>query len=410
MNRPGPGLLPHLLKSLLLCFLVVWLLAAGTAGAAPAADVRPAEANTGFALADAGGNIVWAVNEDTPLVPASVLKIATSLAALDRLGEDFRFETRFYLDAENRRLFIKGFGDPLFVSEKIDKVCARLAEKLDQKGIAALDALRVDQSFFVNDIAIPGSGDSLNPYDVCQAALSANFNTVFFERDAHTGRYVSAEKQTPLLPVFREKIAAIGLEKGRIALSREESLVYPGRLVACFLEKHGIAVPAEVGQGPVPSSTAPFFVYTSDFSMKTVIQKLLKYSSNFMANQVLLTMGAAVHGPPATLEKGADVLRRFLRETIGVHKAQIKEGSGISRRNRLSCRDMIAVLHAFRPYHGLLQTDGNGFYKTGTLSGIRTRAGYLKAPDGSLRPYVIMVNAPGRGYHAILKQMAARTE
>ena len=50
------------------------------------------------------------------LVPASVLKYATALAALHYLGPDFSYSTEFYLD-ENHSLIIKGSGDPYLVSE-----------------------------------------------------------------------------------------------------------------------------------------------------------------------------------------------------------------------------------------------------------------------------------------------------
>ena len=79
-----------------------------------AADVREtvaAMAPQGLVLVvDAQGNELVAQNVDAPFVPASVTKIVTAWLAMEVLGGDYRFETRFYLDAK-RVLYIRGGGD-----------------------------------------------------------------------------------------------------------------------------------------------------------------------------------------------------------------------------------------------------------------------------------------------------------
>ena len=67
-------------------------------------------------IGNSSGKILYSKNAKKLLVPASTLKILTSLAALDRLGPDFRFKTEFYQDSEEN-LKIKGYGDPLLISE-----------------------------------------------------------------------------------------------------------------------------------------------------------------------------------------------------------------------------------------------------------------------------------------------------
>ena len=57
-------------------------------------------------VVDAKGNELVAQNADKPFVPASVTKIVTAWLALEVLGADYRFETRFYLDAK-RVLYVK---------------------------------------------------------------------------------------------------------------------------------------------------------------------------------------------------------------------------------------------------------------------------------------------------------------
>ena len=90
---------------------------------------------------------------------------------------------------------------------------------------------------------------------------------------------------------------------------------------------------------------------------------------------------------------------------LGKVRIKYVEGSGISRKNRLSCESMVKILIKFLPYHALMKKDDKGFYKTGTLSGIRTRAGYIKGRDQSLYPYVIMINIENKDYKNILEKM-----
>ena len=64
-------------------------------------------------------------DENPLLIPASILKLATALAALHYLGPDFRYQTNFYL-SERGSLGIKGFGDPFLVSEELRKISQKI--------------------------------------------------------------------------------------------------------------------------------------------------------------------------------------------------------------------------------------------------------------------------------------------
>ena len=86
------------------------------------ADVKEkvaALAPAGVVLAvDVEGGELVAQNADEPFVPASVTKIVTAWLALEVLGGDYRFETRFYLD-NKRVLYVRGGGDPFLISEEL---------------------------------------------------------------------------------------------------------------------------------------------------------------------------------------------------------------------------------------------------------------------------------------------------
>ena len=67
---------------------------------------------------DEKGNELVAQNADKPFVPASVTKIVTAWLAMEVLGGDYRFETKFYLD-DKRVLYVRGGGDPFLISEEL---------------------------------------------------------------------------------------------------------------------------------------------------------------------------------------------------------------------------------------------------------------------------------------------------
>src|SRR5215218_9979900 len=74
---------------------------------------------------DQKGNELVAQNADTPFVPASVAQIVTAWLAMEVLGADYRFETRFYLDG-NRVLYIRGGGDTFLISEELAQLASAL--------------------------------------------------------------------------------------------------------------------------------------------------------------------------------------------------------------------------------------------------------------------------------------------
>ena len=86
---------------------------------AGAKETVAALAPSGLVLVlDEMGNELVAQNADRSFVPASVAKVVTAWLAMEVLGGDYRFETRFYLDAD-RVLYVRGGGDPFLISEEL---------------------------------------------------------------------------------------------------------------------------------------------------------------------------------------------------------------------------------------------------------------------------------------------------
>ncbi len=346
-----------------------------------------------------GGRTIIAHNPDNPMVPASTLKVLTSLAALHYLGAGYRFPTDFLLD-DRGNLGIRGFGDPLMVSEVIADIARQLSGRLPTE----ISTIRLDDSYFDGPLSIPGVSASTNPYDAPVGALCANFNTVFFTHV--NGRPQSAEDQTPLLPMIMPAIQASGLRQGRIVLSNHhEAPLYAGHLFRFFLVKEGLKVRA-VRMAPHGKADGRLiFRHASPYDLPQVIQRLLEFSNNFTANQLLFAMGAKCYGPPATLDKGVRALKAYAEAVVGIPKGVFVEGSGISRRNRLSAMDMDAVLAQFAPHAHLMSHKGREYYKTGTLKGIRTRVGYIETGAGGHYRFVLFRNHAGKATGPVMQQL-----
>ena len=359
--------------------------------------------NDSILVTDANGQMILEKNADKKRIPASILKIFSSLVALHYLGDDYRFPTEFYLD-EQSNLKIKGYGDPLLISEVVSKISRVLAVLL--RNSQPLNDLILDDSYFQQPLTIPGITSSPQPYDAPNGSLCVNFNTVSFKRTSQG--YVSAEPQTPLLPFVMAKIKASGLNQGRIVFShnKNEIALYAGKLFQYFFEKQGIGFNGMVKLGRINGKTDQLiFKYVSSSSLAEIVVKLLEHSNNFTTNQLLIATGAKIIGPPGTLAKGVTIASDYAKEMLDLDDMRIVEGSGISRDNRVSALQMEKILQEFLPYHYLMRRQGREYYKTGTLYGVSTRVGYIKRSDGKFYRYVIMFNTPGKSTDSLILRL-----
>lgn len=386
------------------CLAVFLLLAAISAHAAglQASDYTAVERLIGskdaIIVSDHQGKILLSHNADQQRIPASTLKILTSLTALNYLGADFRYFTDFYRD-DHGNLIIKGHGDPLLISEVLKAIAGRL--KQDLTGIRDIV---LDDSYFAQPLTIPGVSSSSEPYDAPNGALCVNFNTVFFTKVE--GRYVSAESQTPLVPFALDRVNASGLDEGRIVLSNvgDECTLYAGHLFKHFLIEQGIDMSGRIRLGQVNKNRDTLiYRHISPYSLEDIISKLLEHSNNFTTNQMLITTGLKVFGPPGTLTKGVRTVQQYAQQQLHLENIHITEGSGISRRNRITAGDMNKVLNAFYPYRYLMRQQGREYYKTGTLRGISTRAGYIESTDETFYRYTIFINSPGKSARKVTR-------
>ena len=94
--------------------------------------------NLGFLLYEPSSRkVIFSHNRHKGFIPASVTKVATTAAALDILGEDFRFKTELAHDGYihngtlHGNIYIKGYGDPFLHIRDL----MRMREFLSKTGI-----------------------------------------------------------------------------------------------------------------------------------------------------------------------------------------------------------------------------------------------------------------------------------
>ncbi|MDR2016217.1 MAG: D-alanyl-D-alanine carboxypeptidase/D-alanyl-D-alanine-endopeptidase [Burkholderiales bacterium] len=397
---------------------------------------------------------------DALMNPASVIKLATTAAALDLLGADYRWKTEAYLDGHladgilHGNLILKGYGDPKITIEQWQAFMQRLR----QAGLSQITGdLIVDRSLFSLPVHDPSAFDKepLKPYNVGPDALLVSFKAVRFEfapsasknnKEAQitvepplTGiKIVSAPPLSDkrcgdwlggLKPTFKnvgsyaevhfsgDYSARCGVRDMYVALLDVPHFVH-GMFTHYFVEAGG-AFAGSVREGKAPEG-APWLTFES-LPLPEVVQDINKRSNNVMAQQVFLTLAALQMTPPYTRGGARLAMAEWLKTNkINMEGLFVDNGAGLSRDTRVSAQGLLnLLLHAQQtPWRDLFfdslplaGVDGTLKYrfhksaahnqarlKTGLLEGARALAGYVDDPQGRRYAVVILLNhAKARG-------------
>src|SRR5262249_7963596 len=150
--------------------------------------------------------------------------------------------------------------------------------------------------------------------------------------------------------------------RGRISLSHDSAVSqqYAGELIAAFIERAGGSVKANISTGRVPEGLEPIYVHRQSRALSDILSAMLRFSNNYVVNQVFLEIGARRMGGPVSLEKSLQVANEML-SVHGIAEAiHLEEGSGISRNNHFTARGLAKVLELFAPHADLLRGPDGG--------------------------------------------------
>ena len=391
-------------------------------------------------------------NIDIARSPASTIKLVTTYTALQQLGPNYAWSTEAWTRGEFRNgvlagdLILKGYGDPFLVYERYWKLVNELKDRglKEIQGDIIIDKTHYDlpkhdrKSF---------DGQSFRVYNAGASPLMFNFQASRLWLSPPDDENVNEVKLAlyPASDTIRLD-NQLKLVEGRckrrhgrpkMSWGSENQLIVSGsfarsckprflmRLISApeqlafdafkqFWLGLGGLLGGKLKSGQVEENDELFHTYTSP-TLGEQIRSINKWSNNVMTRQLFLANGVSRYGSPATIEKGRkaiiDILKRQGIDTKGLI---VDNGSGLSRKSRISARQMAQLLDAaFRdPYmpefmsslsvtglDGTLATRfknedlaGRSHLKTGTLNRVTAISGYMLNRKGRRLIVVIQQN------------------
>ena len=85
---------------------------------------------------------IYSKSPNKDLNPASAMKLFSSIAAINTLGEDFEFQTAIYKDAGNN-FYVKLSGDPLLKEEDLNILAKKFNENYKGRLIKSILMIRL---------------------------------------------------------------------------------------------------------------------------------------------------------------------------------------------------------------------------------------------------------------------------
>ena len=399
----------------------------------------------------AADEVEFSHNAQTPLIPASNLKLVTTAAALEKLGPNFKFKTELRMTPE-RDLVLIGDGDPsLGDAEYLKKVgwksttlfewwAVQLREK---QNVRSVRNVIVDDGVFDDQLLHPHwppdqiqkryvpevSGLNLNANCVdFQIQVGSPGQTVQYTLDPNT-RYVNVRNSCVAgndnaIWLSREPHGNNIILKGEAKTSTREPVsvtvhdpaLYAGTVFAETLVSNGVRREGALRRdNTYRGRNVGQAVAVHETPLPTVLARANKDSMNLYAESLCKRLGREATGQAGSWAGGTQALADFLRE-VGVPDDQfhLDDGCGLSKENTISPNALAKVLaHEFHGRNkdaflislsiagvdGTLEDRFKGSDlrgrvtgKSGFVNGVRTLSGFLRTKDGRHYAFSILMN------------------
>lgn len=343
----------------------------------------------GYVLDTTTGQTLASVRADRPRIPASVEKLYTSATALLRFGPAATLETEVLGDGElledgtwDGDLYLRGGGDPTFGTWGFTRraygggaTVSDLAARVSAAGVRRVTG-RVfgDESLLDRLRGGPANGFALD-FDIGGPLGGLLFNRGLAREDGSA------------LQAMPAKFAA--------------------QQLTLALRAAGVRVARGPGQAATPADAQEVATVASP-PIATLIRLTLVPSDNLFAEMLIKDVGAHF-GASGSTGAGAAVVRRTVAR-YGI-RPRVADGSGLSRANGTSPRQVVALLHGLRAdpaFRAALPVAGRSGTlaermrrtsamdrcqaKTGTLSNVSALAGYCRTPNGHVLAFAFLEN------------------
>lgn len=403
-----------------------------------------------------GGRVVASLNAGKTRIPASVIKVLTTYAALLKLGFDYRWPTKFYMTGTLKKgvlkgdLLVKGFGDPTLNDKDLDKIVA----SIKAKGIRKITGnIVIDRSYFkVGNKNTSGfDKHTYSAYNAMPDAMmfneristvcvTPNKKSVYKKSVDGSYKVVNQLKYVnkpckgkyswPGVRIDNSQVMPTVILKGSISkrcgkrnicnvLTKPYKSFYYA--LKDKLRAKGVKVSGTLRLQKIPRDAKDLFTYSSD-SLEKIVSKTAKKSNNLYARHLLLLLGAKVYGAPATVQKGRNAIVKILRSkgALGYGTLMVDNGSGLSRIAKMTAKNLADVYdNAYDRYGSrwmktlsIAGVDGTikrrfrhtavknrAWMKTGTVRRVKNIGGYVKNKAGKIYTVVILVNSTRARYH-----------
>lgn len=401
------------------------------------------------------GETLDAYNERQLLTPASCMKLLSTATALELLGADYRYSTYLETDGyvENGvlygNLYVRGTGDPSLGSHKRGNpaITGVWAQELLKKGIRAIQgAVVADISAFNYDAINPGWlwEDMGNYYAPGIYALSYLDNTLQITlTSTAVGSMAEVVKVVPDYPgiTWENHIRCVAKNEDNafvhgVALSNTRYLMgsvpagqgtfglkgdmpNPGWFLAhqftLSLRNAGVKVKEEARFERLPGSSNRTLLYEHrSRSLRELVAETNIHSNNHYAEHIFRSLGTRLR-TPSSIQDAVDVERQcWDNRGVSFTSARLYDGCGLAPMDAVSAEQFVGLLtymngskqqaafYESLPIAGQSGTlkgllagtalEGRVHAKSGTITGVKSYAGYIEMPNGHRLAFAVIVN------------------